>query len=66
MEVLNKSILTRNHLKIIKILSLLREITVGSSYEQPDTTYMPELESEDSAAQRKKQNAERLQILIPN
>ena len=65
-EVLNKSILTRNHLKIIKIFSLLREIIVGSSYEQPDTTYMPELESEDSATQRKEQNAEGLKILIPN
>ena len=34
--------------------------------EQPDTTVMPELESEESAAQRKEQKAKGLKILTPN
>ena len=34
--------------------------------EQPDTTDMPDLESEESAAQRSNQQGERLTILTPN
>ena len=33
---------------------------------QPDTTYMPDLESEESAEQRRKQEAKVLKILTPN
>ena len=34
--------------------------------EQPDTTDMPELESEESAAQRRNQQGKGLKILTPN
>ena len=33
---------------------------------QPDTTDMPDLETEESAAQRRKQEAQGLKILTPN
>ena len=46
-KVLNRSILTRNQIKMIKILSSLREIVEGSLYEKPDIKIMPE-ESEGS------------------
>ena len=36
-----------------------------SSNKQPDTTNMPELESEESAAQRKNQRGQELKILTP-
>ena len=42
-------------------MGLLREIIKTKL--KPDTTDMPELESEESAAQRRKQSAKRLKIL---
>ena len=44
------------------MLLLLRELVEDTSYEQPDTTDMPELESEESAEQR----GQGLKILIPS
>ena len=48
---------------------MLKEILEPSdkkSAEQPDATDMPELESEESVAQRKKLEAKGLKILTPN
>ena len=45
--------LTRSQNKILQILSLLKEIVDGFLYEESNTTNMPELESEESAAERK-------------
>ena len=44
-KILNRPMLTRNQNKMVEILSLLTR--------QPDTTDMPELENEESAAQRR-------------
>ena len=44
-KTLNRSMFKRNQIKMIRILSLLREIVEGPLYEQLDTTDMPELES---------------------
>ena len=38
--------------KIVRVTSLLREIIKNKSAEQPDTTDMPELEGEESAAEK--------------
>ena len=38
---------------MLKILSLLKEIVDEFSYEESDTINIPELESEESAAERK-------------
>ena len=46
-----------------KILSQLKELVVGS---QPDTANMPELETEESVAQRRNQQGQGLKILTPN
>ena len=51
---------------MIEILSLLREIVERPLYKQLDTTDMPELESEESAAQRRNQQGQGLTILTPN
>ena len=54
---------------MIKILSLLQEIIKPDDKktdEQPDTTNMPELESEESAKQRRNQQGKGLKILMPN
>ena len=54
---------------MIKILSLLKEIIKPNDKktdEQPDTTDMPELESEESAAERKNQQGKGIKILTPN
>ena len=56
--IVNKSMITKNQEKIAEILSLLKEILNPSnkkSDEQPDTTDMSELESEESAAERRNQ-----------
>ena len=45
-----------------EILSLLKELVEEPPYEQPDTTDMPELESEESAEQR----GQGLKILTPS
>ena len=42
------------------------EIFKKESDEQPDTTDMPELETEESVAQRKNQEGKGLKILTPN
>ena len=73
--------LPRSQNKMVKTLSLLSEIPKSKDKEtneqpdeqlyeqpdeQPDTTDMSELESEESAAQRKKQAAAGLKILTPS
>ena len=54
---------------MIKILSLLKEIIKShdkKTDEQPDTTNMLELESEESVAERRNQQGEGVKILTPN
>ena len=58
--------LTRSQTEMIRILSLLKEIVDGFSYEELDNTNMSELESEESAAQRRNQTGQGLKILTPN
>ena len=58
--------LTRSQNKILQILSLLKEIVDGFLYEESDTANMPELESEESAAERKNQPGKGLKILTPD
>ena len=68
-EILNRPILTKDQVKMVKILSLLKEIlksTDKKTDEQPDTTNMPELESEVSAEQRRNQKEHGLKMLTPN
>ena len=49
---------------MVEILSLLKEIPKPKkSDKQPDTTDMPELESEEFAAERRNQQAKGLKIL---
>ena len=54
---------------MVRILSLLKEI-IKPDYiktdEQPDTTNMPELESEESAQQRRNKKRKGLKILTPS
>ena len=59
----NKLPLTRSQAKIIHIILLLKEIW---SDRQPNTTDMPELESEESAAERRNQQGQGLKILTPD
>ena len=47
-------------------MSLLKEILEPKSNEQLDTRNMPELESEESAAERKNQQGQGLKILTPD
>ena len=54
-KTLNRSMFTRNQIKMIKSLSQLRDIVERSLYKQPDTADMPELASEESVAQRRNQ-----------
>ena len=49
-----------------EILSLLKEIVDGFSYEESDTTNMPGLESEEPAAERRNQKRKGLKILTPD
>ena len=61
--------ITKNQEKMAEILSLLKEILNPSnkkSDEQPDTTDMSELESEESAAERSNQSGKGLKILTPD
>ena len=54
---------------MIKILSLLKEIIKSNEKkadEQSDATNMPELESEESAAERRNQQGEEVKILTRN
>ena len=54
--------------KMFEIFNYLREIfnEPKTDDKQPDTTGMPELESEESAAQRRNQQGKGLKILTPN
>ena len=68
-EIVNKPINSRNQEKIVKIISLLKEILKSSnkkSVEQPYTTDMPKLGSEESAAERRIQLRQGLKILTPD
>ena len=60
---------TRNTKKKVNILSLLKEILKPideETDEQPDTTDMPELESEESSEKIRNQKGVGLKILTPN
>ena len=68
-KILNKQPFTRNEQTMIEILLLLREVIKPNDKktdEQPDTTETPELESEESAAERGNQQGEGVKILTPN
>ena len=68
-KILNKQPFTRNEQTMIEILLLLREVIKPNDKkadEQPDTTDTPELESEESAAERGNQQGEGVKILTPN
>ena len=64
--IVNRPIITRNQKKIVEIMSLLKEILEPKSNEQLDTRNIPELESEESAAERKNQQGQGLKILTPD
>ena len=64
--IVNKPIITRNQEKIVEIMSLLKEILETKSDKQLDTRDMPELEREESAAKRKNQQGQGLEILTPD
>ena len=53
--IVNRPIITRNQEKILEIMLLLKEILKSKSNEQLDTRDMPELASEESAAERRNQ-----------
>ena len=68
-KILNKQPLTTNEKNMIKILPQLKEIIKPDDKktdEQLDTTNMPELESEESAEQKRNQQRKRFKILTPN
>ena len=50
---------------IIQIMGLLKEIIKIKLNKEPDITDMPELESEESAAERRNKSGEGLKILTP-
>ena len=59
--IVNKSPLTRSQNKMLETLLLLKEILKPKrSDEQPDTTDMPKLESEESAAERRNKKTEKV------
>ena len=67
--IVQKPMLTRRQEKTVEILFLLKEILKSKdkkTEEQPDTTDIPELESEESSEQEKNQKGEGLKILTPN
>ena len=65
--IVNKSIITRNQEQMVEIISLLKEIPkTKKSNEEPNTTDMPELESEEYAEQNKEKTGEGLKILTPD
>ena len=78
MEIIINSKLTRNRKRMVEILSLLKEIIVKpadeegdaqpnkETDEQPDTTDMPDLESEESVEKKKNQSTKGLKILTPD
>ena len=58
--------MTRNEEKIVEIMSPLKEILKSKSDEKLNITDMSELESEESAAKRRNQQGQGLNILTPN
>ena len=65
--IVNKAPITRRQAKIVEILLLLKEILKSKKPdEQPDTTDTPELESEESAAERRNKIGKGLKILTPD
>ena len=64
--IVNKPLMTRNEEKIVEIMSLLKEILKSKSDEKLNITDMSELESEESAAKRRNQQGQGLNILTPN
>ena len=60
-----KPMFRRSQEKMVEALSLLKEIPKPND-EQPDTTGMSELESEESAAQRRNHPGQGLKILTPD
>ena len=76
MDTILESKVTKNQIKLVNILVLLKEIFMKSltdeqlddktDNEEADITYMSELESEQSAEQRRKQKGEGLKILTQN
>ena len=61
--IVDKATITKNKKKIVKTMSVLREILKTKSNKQTDTTDMPELESEESTAERRKIDGKGLKIL---
>ena len=65
--IVNKSLLTGSQNKMLEALLLLKEILkLKKSDEESDTTDMPELESEESAAEGRNQPGQGLKILTPD
>ena len=75
--ILQKPMITKSQEKMIENLSLLIEISRSTKRKadkqsdkerdkQPDTTDMPEIESEESVEQNRKQKAVELKILTPS
>ena len=67
-KIINKELFTINEQTMIEILSLLQELVPNDKKtdEQSDTTNVPELESEESAEERRNQQGKGLKILTPN
>ena len=65
-KILNRSMLTRSQNKMVKISSQLTELVERPPYRQPDTTDIPELESEESAEKRRNQQGKGLKISTAN
>ena len=63
--IVDKATITKNKKKIVKTMSVIREILKTKSNKQTDTTDMPELESEESTAERRKIDGKGLKILTP-
>ena len=66
---LDKPMLTKGQGSIVEILLLLKQIPKPKDKktdEQPDTTDMPELESEEAAEQRRNHQGKGLKILTPS
>ena len=63
--IVDKATITKNKKKIVKTMSVLREILKTKSNKQTDATDMPELESEESTAERRKIDGKGLKILTP-
>ena len=59
--------ITRSQAKIVEILSLLKEIPKLKKFDdQVDTRNISELESEESAVERRNKQGQQLKILTPD